>query len=203
MSKIIKEALILTIITLIAGLCLGFVYEITKKPIEKAQYNSKQKAFQKVMADADSFEEMKINKEEAENVLNDAGFAQDVIDNCVKAVDTQGKTIGYVISVTSKEGYAGEISFVLGVSIDGTVRGISILNINETAGLGMKAKTPEFMNQFKDKKTEQFKYTKNGASKEEEIDALSGATITTNAMTNGVNAGLAFFRSLEGGSVNE
>ncbi|RDU23119.1 RnfABCDGE type electron transport complex subunit G [Anaerosacchariphilus polymeriproducens] len=203
MNKIIKEALLLTIITLTAGLCLGFVYEITKAPIEKAQLNSKKKAFQTVFSDADSFKEMEINKDQAETVLKEAGFDQDVIDGYVQAVDTKGKQLGYVITVTSKEGYAGEISFVLGISLDGTVQGISILSISETAGLGMKAKTPEFINQFKDKKVELFKYTKNGASAEEEIDALSGATITTNAMTNGVNAGLAFFKSIEGGSVNE
>ena len=63
----------------------------------------------------------------------------------------------------------------------------------------MKADTPEFKEQFKDKQVSQFSYTKSGASQEYEIDALSGATITTNAMTNAVNAGLIYFQNITGG----
>ncbi len=51
----------------------------------------------------------------------------------------------------------------------------------------------DFKNQFKDKNVEKFTYTKTGATSDDEIDAISGATITTNAMTNGVNAGLCAF----------
>ena len=58
----------------------------------------------------------------------------------------------------------------------------------------MRADTEEFKKQFKDRNVEAFVYTKNGASAEHEIDALSGATITTNAVTNGVNAGLCVFK---------
>ena len=87
----------------------------------------------------------------------------------------------------------------MGVQKDGTLNGISILSISETAGLGMKADTDDFKNQFRDKKVEKFQYTKTGAASEDEIDAISGATITTNAVTNGVNAGLAAFQYMEGG----
>ena len=68
------------------------------------------------------------------------------------------------------------------------------LSISETAGLGMKATTDSFKDQFKDKNVEKFTYTKTGATSDDQIDAISGATITTNAMTNGVNAGLCAFR---------
>lgn len=203
MNKIIKDAMILTIITLVAGVCLGFVYEITKGPIDTAQAKAKQKAYQEVFAGADNFQEMEFNQENAKAVLKEAGYEKDVINGYASALDAQGKTLGYLITVTSQEGYAGEISLLIGVSLDGTVQGIEILSIGETAGLGMKADTPEFKGQFEGKQVDTFQYTKNGATQESEIDALSGATITTNAMTNGVNAGLAFFRSLEGGSVNE
>ena len=78
------------------------------------------------------------------------------------------------------------------------------MSISETAGLGMKADTEEFKSQFSGKNVEAFSYTKTGAAKEEEIDAISGATITTNAIVNGVNAGLISFRALsEGGVLNE
>ena len=68
----------------------------------------------------------------------------------------------------------------------------------------MKADTEEFRNQFTGKKADAFTYTKTGATAENEIDAISGATVTTNAVTNGVNAGLSFFRTLsEGGVLDE
>ena len=71
-----------------------------------------------------------------------------------------------------------------------------ILSISETAGLGMKADTDDFKGRFSNKKVAQFNYTKSGATAEYEIDALSGATITTNAMVNAVNAGLSYAKSL-------
>ncbi len=58
--------------------------------------------------------------------------------------------------------------------------------------------------QFADKNVEAFTYTKSGAAADDQIDAISGATITTNAVTNGVNAGLYYFQTqLKGGSENE
>ena len=64
----------------------------------------------------------------------------------------------------------------------------------------MKAKEARFKDQFKDKKVTQFSYTKTGAASDFEIDALSGATITTKAVVNAVNAGLAYFDSMGGGA---
>ena len=86
----------------------------------------------------------------------------------------------------------------MGVKADGTLNGISFLSIGETAGLGMKATEDKFKDQFKDKKVPKLSYTKNGAKSDDEIDALSGATITTNAVTNGVNAGLYYIRKING-----
>ena len=85
----------------------------------------------------------------------------------------------------------------MGVTVDGVTNGISFLSISETAGLGMKAKEDDFKNRFSGKEVSQFVYTKNGASADNEIDALSGATITTNAVTNGVNAGLYYIGTLK------
>ena len=115
------------------------------------------------------------------------------------AEDTSGETLGYAFTVTDSEGYGGDIQFAMGVQNDGTLNGISILSISETAGLGMKATTDSFKDQFKNKNAEKFTYTKTGSTSDDQIDAISGATITTNAMTNGVNAGLCAFRVMEGG----
>ena len=135
-----------------------------------------------------------------ESYLDENGYKAQNIDEVMLAKDDQGNELGYAFTVTTAEGYGGDIQFAMGVQDDGTLNGISILSISETAGLGMRATTDDFKNQFKDKNVEKFTYTKTGATSDDEIDALSGATITTNAMTNGVNAGLAAFRYEKGGS---
>ncbi len=76
------------------------------------------------------------------------------------------------------------------------MNGYSITDINDTAGLGMKAKDEAFSSQFRDKNIEEFTVTKTGAVSEEEIDAISGATISSNAVTRAVNAGLVYYRYL-------
>ena len=90
----------------------------------------------------------------------------------------------------------------MGVRNDGTLNGISLLSISETAGLGMEA-GKVLVPQFKDRKAAQFTYTKTGALQPDEIDAISGATITTNAITNGVNLGLYYFNEFLGGANHE
>ena len=90
------------------------------------------------------------------------------------------------------------------VGTNGTVKGISILSISETAGLGMRAKEEDFQKQFREKTVDQFEYTKSGASADNQIDALSGATITTSAVTSNVNAALTYYQNvLGGGNTNE
>lgn len=199
-----KDALILLVITLVAGLALGYVYEITKTPIANQKQKTKNEACANVFADAVSFAPYEnFDEAQAEKVLEQAGLTEQDIDDVMVALDASSNTLGYVLNVTTHEGYAGDITFSMGVQNDGTLNGISILSISETAGLGMKAKTDDFQDQWKNKKVEKFEYTKSGAAAENQIDAISGATITTNAITNGVNAGLAYFKSIEGGSKDE
>ena len=195
-SESIKNTISLTIITLVAGLLLGLVYEITKDPIAKQQQKAKEEAYKEVFAEADSFEEIELNAEKVSSSLEKQGFDA-AIDEAMRVLDKDGNLAGYVLTVTDHEGYGGDIQFAMGVKTDGTVNGISFLSISETAGLGMKAVEDDFKNQFAGKKVENFSYTKNGASAENEIDAISGATITTNAVTNGVNAGLYYISTLE------
>lgn len=201
MNKLIKDALALTAITVVSGLLLGLVYGITKEPIAKQQEKTQMEAYQEVFPDAESFEDyIDAGDETMRSVLDENGFEAQEIDKMVKAVGADGSQLGFVVTVTTSEGYGGDIQFTMGVSEDGTLNGISILSISETPGLGMKADTEEFKSQFVGKNAEAIRYSKTGAAADDEIDALSGATITTNAMTNGVNAGLCAFReAMKGG----
>ncbi len=195
-SESIKNTISLMLITLIAGLLLGAVYEITKEPIAKENQRAKEEAYKAVFADADSFEAITLDTDEVQKELDGQGLDAS-INEAMKALDASGQPIGYVLTVTDHEGYGGDIQFAMGVQSDGTMNGISFLSISETAGLGMKAKEDSFRKQFEGKNAEKIVYTKNGASADNEIDALSGATITTNAVTNGVNAGLYYVHTLQ------
>lgn len=202
MKEMMKNTGILLVITLIAGLLLGLVYQVTKNPIAEQEAKAKQEACQEVFQDAASFGMIGVESV-ADVGWNEAGYAQESIDEVMEAKDASGELLGYVITVTTKEGYGGDIQFSIGVRLDGTVNGMSILSISETAGLGMRA-DEVLKPQFAGKQAEKFEYTKSGAAAENQIDAISGATITTNAVTNGVNAGLYYFQTvLGGGSANE
>lgn len=203
MKKIIKNTFILMGITIIAGMLLGLVYEITKAPIAKAQEAAKQEAYQQVLSEAETFiEDTTFDSEKAASLVSEAGYSDDITE-VVIGKDANGEEIGYVITVTSHDGYGGDISISVGIQLDGTVKGIEMLKISETAGLGMKAAETDFKDQFKDKNVEKFTYTKNRESGDDKIDAISGATITTSAVTNAVDAALVYFQNMLGGSVNE
>lgn len=200
-NRIIKDTIAITAITLVSGLLLGIVNDITAGPIAQQEAKAKEEAYKAVFADADSFEAVMSGEDgDLEAYLDENGYGAQNIDEVMVAKDSSGNEIGYAFTVTTTEGYGGDIQFAMGILDDGTLNGISILSIGETAGLGMRANTDDFKNQFKDKNVEKFTYTKTGAVSDDEIDALSGATITTNAMTNGVNAGLCAFRYEKGGN---
>lgn len=204
MNKIIKNTLILTAITVVSGFLLGVVYDITKEPIAAAQERTKQEAFQAVLPEAGSFDIYEeFDAEGAAALLSENGYKADVIDEVAVGTAGSGETVGYVVNVTSSEGYGGTIQISVGISADGTVCGIEMLDISETAGLGMKAKEAEFKDQFKDKNVEKFTYTKTGEEGDDKIDAISGATITTNAVTNAVDSALVYFQNELGGGVDE
>jgi len=194
------------LITLVSGVLLGFVYEITKDPIAQAQEDAKQKAYQQVFTQADSFEEdADFTKEKAASFLKEKGMEDSQIDLLVKALDKDKKIIGYVVNVTNHKGYGGDISFTLGVKTDGTINDYEMLSINETAGLGMKAKEDKFKSQFHQIKVDQLTVVKTKPGSKKDIQAISGATITSSSVTNGVNAGVLFIQSIieEGGNKDE
>lgn len=187
-KSMLKDAGILFAITLIAGLVLGFVYELTKEPIRIQQELAIQRACQAVFAEADQvgmqFEAQEYTLEQSRlDELSEMGVE---IGTVYAAVSQGGVFHGYVVEATSKEGYGGNIVLYVGVTTDGMVSGISILEISETPGLGMNAEEV-LVPQFENVKATVFTYTKTGSTSQSEIDAISGATITTKAVVNAVN----------------
>lgn len=208
MKKILKDSLILCLITLVSGILLGSVFEITKDGRAQQEVKTRQEAYKKVFEDADSFEEIEYDENAMKSYLKENGYSDKVatIDEVVKANNSSKEMIGYVITVTDKEGYGGDITFTFGIQNNGTINGISFLVLNETAGVGMKVGQNSFKSQFEGKNVDSFKFVKSGKSAENEIDAIGGATVSTKAVTDGVNAGILSFKFLSeenGGLTNE
>lgn len=195
MKSMMKDAMILFVITLLAGTLLGTVYEVTKQPIAKQQEKAKIAAYREVFTNAENFEEIAMAPDllpaDLSAYVQQLGYDAD-INAIAGALDASGSLLGYVITVTDHEGYGGDIQFSMGITKEGVLNGISILSISETAGLGMRA-GEVLAPQFAGKQITTFSYTKTGAASEDQIDAISGATITTNAVVGGVNAGIAVF----------
>lgn len=208
MNKIVKDALVLTLITVIAGLALGGVYEITKSPIAKAKEAATKKAYQEVFESADSFSPLESFDEDAANALiSEKGYTDGTvttceINDCVKALDASGNLLGYVVTLTSKAGYGGDLVLSMGVTLDGTLNGYSITQIDETPGLGMKATEDKFMSQFRGIKATTLDVSKTASNDEDTIQAISGATITSKAVTYAIDAGLVYINSLLTGGVS-
>ena len=200
-SVMLREAGILFAITLIAGLVLGLVNELTRDRIRIQQEKAVQEACAAVFQTAASFEEMEYKPDEA--LAGELGSMGVKIGSVYRALGSDGSSLGVVVESTSTEGYGGNIVLYLGVTNEGMLNDISILEISETPGLGMLA--PQVLApQFHEKNVDSFVYTKTGASSENEIDAIAGATITTKAVTNAVNGGLKAAQTLtEGGASNE
>ena len=144
-NVMLKEAGILFAITLIAGLILGFVYELTKEPIRIQEEKAVQEACAQVFESAAQFAELPYEaSEEMALELAETGVE---IGTVFQAFGADGSLLGYVVQSTSTEGYGGDIVLYLGVTLDGTLNGISLLEISETPGLGMRAQevlAPQF-----------------------------------------------------------
>ncbi len=208
-AEMLKNAGILFAITLLAGIALGFVYELTKEPIAQKQQLKVQRACAEVFSQAAAFTEIDplmlptalasgyaiaaVEGYNAETLGSEVG-------EVYRALSQDGSLLGYVLKVTTKEGYGGSIELMVGITMEGSISGISILSISETPGLGMQA-GDVLVPQFAGKTAEAFVYTKTGAAAENEIDAISGATITTRAVTNAVNAGIRYFETLLKGGI--
>lgn len=202
-GKLVKEAGILFGITLLSGLLLGFVYELTKEPIAYQQALKQDRACREVFADASVFEELFLPEQTAGLTEADA-YAKELGVSLYKifgAYAENGALLGYVLDVASSEGYGGTIEMMVGIDNSGVLNGISLLGISETPGLGMRA-GEVLVPQFANRQAAVFVYTKTGAAANNEIDAISGATVTTDAVVDAVNAGLYYFNTVlkEGGN---
>ncbi|MDO4343871.1 MAG: RnfABCDGE type electron transport complex subunit G [Eubacteriales bacterium] len=188
-------------ITLAAGLALGGVYQLTKGPIEKAELAAQAEAYAAVCPDAESFdtdeklEETIASLTAEDGTVADGKFGNVVYESAYAALDAEGVQNGYVVNVTSKEGFGGDITLSIGFDSELAITGMEFLAISETAGLGMRATEDTFKDQYIGDAVEEFELTKDAAKDDTQIQAMSGATVTSTAVTNAVNAALYLVNS--------
>lgn len=183
-KEIIVPAVSLFLICVVVTALLALTNAVTAPKIDALAVETQEASKKQVLSSAASFsDEKQIEKDGASYTYYD-GLASD------------GSVMGYVF-VTSAKGYGGDISVMVGVLGDGTVAGVNILSINETAGLGMNAKNQSFLDQFLGKSGE-IGVAKNNPS-DTEIQALTGATITSRAMATAVNTALSLYAEIGGG----
>lgn len=181
----IKEVLVPTIslflICAIVTLLLAVTNSVTKPKIEQLQLETENKTKAAVLSVAKEFSDAKTVSLDGVDYTYYEGY------------DENKELAGYVFT-TSAKGYGGDIVTMVGVSADGVISGMDFLTISETAGLGMNADSDDFKLQFVGKSGE-IGLNKNNPA-ENEIQALTGATITSKAVTNAVNIALELFEEV-------
>ncbi len=196
MKEIMKSTLILLVITLVSGFLLGFVNDLTRDSIEERNIEAKTASLQSVVGDEYRValdEEVKIDQpEDSDNIK---------IEEAYKVYDESDQIAGMVLLLFTSDCYGDEMELSLGIRQSdkkdaAEISGIDFLSLNETPGLGMNADEEDFKEQFRHQDAEALQVTKN-TPQDQEIEAISGATITSNAVTNAVNAGLAFYNQVK------
>jgi electron transport complex protein RnfG len=171
MKDFLKLIFVLFVTCAVAAGSLSFINQVTKQPIAEFVKIEKLESMKKVQPDATEFKVL------LENRLWEA---------------LQGKdSIGYVI-MTKNNGYGGPLTIMFGLDLDLSVTKVRIISHNETPGLGAKITTPEFIGQYDGKSVDEIRLKKDDPAKGA-IDAISGATVSSRAVTNAIRKDLADF----------
>lgn len=176
-EELIKLSAILCAITFAASLLLATVNKLTLPRIAQAEAVAAETAMKSMLVGATSFKEI------AENVFEGT---------------KENETVGYCVTVYPA-GFAGEIKLLVGIGTDDKVKGIEILSHSETAGLGAKATDADFKNRFKEKNP-YINVVKGETESPDEVQAITGATITSRAVSNGVKEAYDLLKKVKGGN---
>ena len=178
-------SLVLLVISVVVALILAFTNSITEQKIADNTIKEQQSAMQTVLPEATAFEDM--------------NYAEGNVKAVYQATSGD-KMIGWCVSV-APNGYGGAIDLMVGISPDMTLSGIKVVSNSETAGLGAKCTEESFSSQFSGKSAP-LSVIKNGDADNSQIVAITGATITSVAVSDGVNEAVAAIEKI-GGGIND
>lgn len=181
-KDIIKPVCVLLAICVIIPLALSLTNKVTADKIAELEEKNSRETMANLI-EADEFNE---------NELEDGGES---FTYYIAVKD--GETVGFIFK-TAEKGYGGDVSVMTAVNPDGTVKSVAILDVsNETPGLGQNAAKESFYTQYEGKKSG-ISLLKNGADSEKnEVNAVTGATITSTAVNKAVNTALEQFESVK------
>lgn len=187
MNSMPRLVLVLTLITVAAGLVLSLVEGVTREPIAEQRRLETLRALQAVLPPADNSPD----QDTVRLVTGQDKRGRDVVRTFFRGRQEQ-ELSGVAFEVTAADGYSGNISVMVGVDTAGTVAGIEILSHNETPGLGDKIELPVFKEIFVGRNLDNadWRVKKDGG----EFDQITGATISPRAVVGAVRKGLEFYR---------
>lgn len=178
MRSILKPGIALLIFAAIAGGLLGYVNAITEGPIATAEAKTQEEKMNEVLECASWGDKVDVTDNE-------------IINSYTPALSDDGSVIGYAFSITTK-GFSSGLNLMVGIDNDSNIQGVAVVSHQETAGLGANAENPEWSGQFKGKQ--------GSLEVGKDIDSITGATITSRAITNAANEVSTYFdTNLKGG----
>ena len=188
LKEILVPAIMLFVIAAVCTALLAGTNLLTKDKIAEIAVQTEMKAKSAVFESAKSFsDEKNVTVNEKEYVYYDA-------------LDEKGNVMGYVFSVTVKS-YGGDLSAMVGISSEtDKITGVEITAISDTPGLGMKVDSEDFLSQYIDR-SGNIGVNKNEKT-DTEIQAVSGATISSKAVTEAVNQAFSAYEAVKAGGNN-
>ena len=187
----LRLALTLFVITALVAVMLALANYFTAPIILASAQERLNNSLNSLMADAVNFEPV----EEYENQVN-LGSVKISVPAVYSAVDANGQSIGHCVRVTPV-GYSDLIEMIVAINSEGAVSGVQILSIADTPGIGMKVQTDEEFQKSVYGITDIVKIVKNTPSNKSEVQVISGATVSSTAYINGVNAAVEVVQNLK------
>jgi electron transport complex protein RnfG len=177
LKEILNLGFVLGVISMIAAILLGTTYSITKPIIEIQKKKAILEAQQAIFPDANKFDPY-LNPTTKKEIQNEK-IGNSVLQAFTEARSEKGDLLGYIANV-STPGYGGNIVFVIGFTIDKKIKKIQITEQTETPGLGANAAKGIFLDQFMGKNVT------DGFEVKKDVTAITAATISSKAVTNGI-----------------
>ena len=179
MKKILKQALSLFLIAVIVTALVAFMRNRTLEPIEKQRAAVQDQMMRVLLKSADSFQQL-----DAEKTGSIVNIYEGLNNN---------QTLGYIVEL-APSGYSGTINIMVGISKkEENISGMRILKLSETPGLGALALKEDFYKRFDNKKLVELKVTRSSPA-DDEIQAITSATITSRTVTNAVNEAITWYK---------
>lgn len=189
MKETLKLGLTLLLIAAISGAILAGANSITGPIIAEMDKEATFGAFFELFADADDFKDLDEEK------LNKISENHTAVTEAYEAVDASENGIGYVLKAKAG-GYGGDVFMAVGINNEGKVTGMKVVGHSETPSIGDRIEQPDFTESFVDKSAEGELKAVAAPAAEDEVLMLSGATVSTNAVMNGVNKALEAYRDV-------